>query len=90
MESISCYIHDHELIETDYYENDLVDYFGVDAVRYYVLTAMPQDNDGLISWESVIETINSDLANVYGNLVSRTIAMTNKITVATAILSTAA
>ncbi len=60
------------------YADDLVDYFGVDAVRYYVLTAMPQDNDGLISWESVIETINSDLANVFGNLVSRTIAMSNK------------
>ena len=60
------------------YADDLVKYFGKDAVRYYVLTAMPQDNDGLISWESVIETINSDLANVYGNLVSRTIAMSNK------------
>ena len=60
------------------YADDLVDYFGKDAVRYYVLTAMPQDNDGLISWESVIETVNSDLANVYGNLVSRTIAMSNK------------
>ena len=60
------------------YADDLVSYFGKDAVRYYVLTAMPQDNDGLISWESVIETINSDLANVYGNLVSRTIAMSNK------------
>ncbi len=60
------------------YADDLVDFFGKDAVRYYVLTAMPQDNDGLISWESVIETINNDLANVYGNLVSRTIAMSNK------------
>ncbi len=60
------------------YADDLVKFFGVDAVRYYVLTAMPQDNDGLISWESIIETINSDLANVYGNLVSRTIAMSNK------------
>ena len=60
------------------YADDLVKYFGKDAVRYYVLTAMPQDNDGLISWESVIDTINSDLANVYGNLVSRTIAMSNK------------
>ncbi len=60
------------------YADDLVNFFGKDAVRYYVLTAMPQDNDGLISWESVIETINSDLANVYGNLVSRTIAMSNK------------
>ncbi len=60
------------------YADDLVDFFGKDAVRYYVLTAMPQDNDGLISWESVIDTVNSDLANVYGNLVSRTIAMSNK------------
>ncbi len=60
------------------YADDLVDFFGKDAVRYYVLTAMPQDNDGLISWESVIEIINNDLANVYGNLVSRTIAMSNK------------
>ncbi len=60
------------------YADDLVTFFGKDAVRYYVLTAMPQDNDGLISWESVIDTINSDLANVYGNLVSRTIAMSNK------------
>ena len=60
------------------YADDLVSYFGRDAVRYYVLTAMPQDNDGLISWESVIETINSDLANVFGNLVSRTVAMINK------------
>ncbi len=60
------------------YADDLVNFFGKDAVRYFVLTAMPQDNDGLISWESVIETINSDLANVYGNLVSRTIAMSNK------------
>ncbi|MBE7087121.1 MAG: methionine--tRNA ligase [Clostridiales bacterium] len=60
------------------YADDLVSYFGKDAVRYYVLTAMPQDNDGLISWESVIDVINSELANVFGNLVSRTIAMTNK------------
>ena len=60
------------------YADDLVEYFGKDAVRYYVLTAMPQDNDGLISWESVIDTINSDLANIFGNLVSRTIAMSNK------------
>ena len=60
------------------YADDLVEYFGKDAVRYYVLSAMPQDNDGLISWESVIETINNDLANVFGNLVSRTIAMSNK------------
>ncbi|MBE5733650.1 MAG: methionine--tRNA ligase [Clostridiales bacterium] len=60
------------------YADDLVEFFGKDAVRYYVLTAMPQDNDGLISWESVIDTINSDLANVFGNLVSRTVAMSNK------------
>lgn len=60
------------------YADDLVKLFGKDAVRYYVLTAMPQDNDGLISWESIIETINGELANVFGNLVSRTIAMTNK------------
>ena len=60
------------------YADDLIEFFGKDAVRYYVLTAMPQDNDGLISWEAIIDTINSDLANVYGNLVSRTIAMSNK------------
>ncbi len=60
------------------YADDLVRFFGKDAVRYYVLTAMPQDNDGLISWELVIDTINNSLANVYGNLVSRTIAMSNK------------
>ncbi len=60
------------------YADDLVGFFGKDAVRYYVLTALPQDNDGLISWESVIETVNGDLANVFGNLVSRTVAMNNK------------
>ena len=60
------------------YADDLVSYFGTDATRYYVLSEMPQDNDGLISWEAIIEKINSDLANVFGNLVSRTIAMTNK------------
>ncbi len=60
------------------YADELVDFFGKDAVRYYVLTAMPQDNDGLISWEAIIDSINNDLANVYGNLVSRTIAMSNK------------
>ncbi len=60
------------------YADDLVGFFGKDAVRYYVLTAMPQDNDGLISYQMVIDTINSELANVFGNLVSRTIAMSNK------------
>lgn len=60
------------------YADDLVDFFGKDAVRYYVLSSMPQDNDGLISWESIVDTVNSDLANVFGNLVSRTIAMSNK------------
>ncbi len=60
------------------YADDLVDYFGVDAVRYYLLSQMPFDNDGLISWDMVIDIINSELVNVYGNLVQRTIAMTNK------------
>ena len=60
------------------YADDLVKFFGRDAVRYYVLTAMPQGSDGLISWESVIEKVNADLANVLGNLVNRTVAMSNK------------
>lgn len=60
------------------YADDLVDVFGVDAVRYYLLSQMPFDNDGTISWESVIEVINSELVNVYGNLVQRTVAMSNK------------
>ena len=60
------------------YADDLVRFFGKDAVRYYVLTAMPQDNDGLISWESIIDKINGDLANVLGNLVNRVVAMSNK------------
>lgn len=60
------------------YADDLVKIFGKDAVRYYVLTAMPQDNDGLITWEAVIDKINGDLANVLGNLVNRTVAMSNK------------
>ncbi len=60
------------------YADDLAKFFGVDAVRYYVLHEMPFAQDGTITWELVIERINSDLANVYGNLVNRTIAMTNK------------
>ena len=60
------------------YADDLVNFFGVDAVRYYVLSEMPEDNDGLIGWEMIIDKVNSDLANVFGNLVSRTIAMSNK------------
>nr|MCR4633295.1 methionine--tRNA ligase [Erysipelotrichaceae bacterium] len=60
------------------YADDLVKFFGVDAVRYYVLHEMPFAQDGTITWELVIERINSDLANVYGNLVNRTVAMTNK------------
>ncbi|MBR4462852.1 MAG: methionine--tRNA ligase [Erysipelotrichaceae bacterium] len=60
------------------YADDLVHFFGVDAVRYYVLHEMPFAQDGTITWELMIERINSDLANVFGNLVNRTIAMTNK------------
>ena len=60
------------------YADELVDFFGVDAVRYFVLHEMPFDNDGVISWELMIERINSDLANVLGNLVNRTISMSNK------------
>ena len=60
------------------YADDLVKFFGVDAVRYYVLHEMPFAQDGTITWELIIERINSDLANVFGNLVNRTIAMTNK------------
>ncbi len=60
------------------YADDLVDYFGVDAVRYFVLHEMPFDNDGSITWELMIERMNSDLANILGNLVNRTISMTNK------------
>lgn len=60
------------------YADDLVELFGRDAVRYYVLTAMPQGTDGLISRESIIEKVNADLANVLGNLVNRTVAMSNK------------
>lgn len=60
------------------YADDLVDIFGVDAVRYYVLHEMPFAQDGTITWELIIERINSDLANIYGNLVNRTLAMVNK------------
>ena len=60
------------------YADDLVDLFGVDAVRYFVLHEMPFDNDGVISWELMVERMNSDLANTLGNLVNRTIAMSNK------------
>ena len=60
------------------YADDLVDLFGVDAVRFFVLHEMPFDNDGVISWELLVERINSELANTLGNLVNRTIAMTNK------------
>jgi len=60
------------------YADDLVSYFGVDAIRYFALHEMPFAQDGTITWELVVERINSDLANVFGNLVNRTIAMTNK------------
>ena len=60
------------------YADDLVSIFGVDAVRYFVLHEMPFENDGVISWDLVIERTNSDLANVLGNLVNRTVSMTNK------------
>ncbi len=60
------------------YADTLVDFFGVDAVRYFVLHEMPFDNDGVISWELMVERMNSDLANIMGNLVNRTISMSNK------------
>ncbi|NLG03291.1 MAG: methionine--tRNA ligase [Clostridia bacterium] len=60
------------------YADDLVELFGVDAVRYFVLHEMPFENDGVISWELLVERINSDLANTLGNLVNRTISMSNK------------
>ena len=60
------------------YADTLVDFFGVDAVRYFVLHEMPFDNDGVISWELMVERLNSDLANILGNLVNRTISMSNK------------
>ena len=60
------------------YADDLVSFFGVDAVRYFVLHEMPFENDGVISWELMVERMNSDLANTLGNLVNRTISMSNK------------
>ena len=60
------------------YADDMAEIFGVDAVRYYVLSEMPFDNDGVIGWGLVTDKINSDLANVFGNLVNRTVAMSNK------------
>ena len=60
------------------YADELVDFFGVDAIRYFVLHEMPFENDGVISWDLLVERINSDLANTLGNLVNRSISMTNK------------
>ncbi len=60
------------------YADELVDFFGVDAVRYFVLHEMPFENDGVISWELMVERVNSELANTLGNLVNRTVSMTNK------------
>ena len=60
------------------YADELVDFLGVDAVRYFVLHEMPFENDGVISWELMVERLNSDLANTLGNLVNRTVSMTNK------------
>ena len=60
------------------YADDMVDLFGVDATRYFVLHEMPYENDGILSWELLVERINSDLANTVGNLVKRTVSMTNK------------
>ncbi len=60
------------------YADDLVDFFGVDAVRYFVLHEMPFENDGVITWELMVERINSELANTLGNLVNRTVSMSNK------------
>ncbi len=60
------------------YADDLVDFFGVDAVRFFVLHEMPFDNDGVITWELMVERLNSELANTLGNLVNRTISMSNK------------
>ncbi|MCM1267769.1 MAG: methionine--tRNA ligase [Bacteroidales bacterium] len=60
------------------YADDLIDFFGVDAVRYFVLHEMPFENDGVITWELMVECMNADLANTLGNLVNRTISMSNK------------
>ncbi len=60
------------------YADELVDFFGVDAVRYFVLHEMPFENDGVITWELMVERLNSELANTLGNLVNRTVSMTNK------------
>ena len=60
------------------YADELADFFGIDAVRFFVLHEMPFDNDGLISWELIVERLNSELANTLGNLVNRTISMSNK------------
>lgn len=60
------------------YADELVNMFGVDAVRYFVLHEMPFENDGVITWELMVERMNSDLANTLGNLVNRTVSMTNK------------
>lgn len=60
------------------YADELVDFFGIDAVRFFVLHEMPFDNDGLISWDLIVERLNSELANTLGNLVNRTISMSNK------------
>ncbi len=60
------------------YADDLVDFFGVDAVRFFVLHEMPFENDGVITWELLVERLNSELANTLGNLVNRTISMSNK------------
>ncbi|MBQ8178517.1 MAG: methionine--tRNA ligase [Clostridia bacterium] len=60
------------------YADDLVKFYGVDAVRYFLLSQMPFDNDGVISWDIITDSVNSDLANIYGNLVSRTVAMSQK------------
>ena len=60
------------------YADELVEFFGVDAVRYFVLHEMPFENDGVITWELMVERLNSDLANTLGNLVNRTVSMTNK------------